>query len=401
MQAAAKQFRGDFFVAIDQPVGKFVRIEAPFLNGDVGVRGDAIAMPAVRNGRKGLVIRLVKLDADSLGIPIQEQTKELSVEEEDDDGTEEFDNPQATVASPVSAAVAKSIRSASSAADRAQPVKLMAAVPQPVSRSPSQPTRLEDLDDEAREAANEFADQSTRASELSADLARRLAETVPAAAAAAPHTVRRTPESGVPKLTAAEPAKPDPTPPPDDDAGLDSAFGGEPEDPKEVHAKLTTRMEPLEKIEPAMLDSLTADDDRSNFGDERTVARQPTSQELAALAAKTKPTKADDEQADFGQEQTVARVPTPEELANLTPQARRPAIVTRDQAKLKDIRPEAKAVPQDASRKDEIKDQSTDVERETSRTVSAPATPNRQLIILIILIVLAAAAGIALWQGVV
>ena len=61
MQAAAKQFRGDFFVAIDQPVGKHVRIEAPFLQGGVAVRGDAIAMPAVRNGRKGLVIRLEEL----------------------------------------------------------------------------------------------------------------------------------------------------------------------------------------------------------------------------------------------------------------------------------------------------------------------------------------------------
>lgn len=294
MQAAAKQFRGDFFVAIDQPVGKFVRIEAPFLNGDVGVRGDAIAMPAVRNGRKGLVIRLVKLDADSLGIPIQEQTKELSLDtEEEDDGAQEFDAPQATVASPVSAAVAKSIRAASTASDRAQPVKLQAAVPKPVAKSPSQPTRLEDLDDEAREAVNEFGDASTRASELSADLAKQLAEP---ASAATPHTVRRTPESGIP--IKAE-AKPDPTPPPDDDAALDSAFA-DPE-AKDVHAKPTS--------DALKLDSLT---DYDESDDPSTRVEQPV--KVAEMAKAS--TKADVEAAA----KAVAAVTTKAE-----PEAAQPA----------------------------------------------------------------------------
>jgi len=234
MQAAAKQFRGDFFVAIDTPVGKFVRIEAPFLNGDVGVRGDAIAMPAVRNGRKGLVIRLVKLDADSLGIPIQEATKELSLDEEEDDPVQEFDAPSVTVASGVSAAVAKSIRAASIDSDRAQPVKPVSQpIPKPVAKSPSQPTRLEDLDDDTREAVNEFGEVSTKASALSADLAKKLSEPEPEpepAPAATPHTVRRTPEGGVPIKASAS----DPTPPPNDD----------------VHQKPTTQIEPIEKTEP-------------------------------------------------------------------------------------------------------------------------------------------------------
>ena len=259
MQAAAKQFRGDFFVAIDQPVGKFVRIEAPFLNGDVGVRGDAVAMPAVRNGRKGLVIRLVKLDADSLGIPIQEQTKDLSLDEEADDGVQEFDAPQVTIASNVSAAVAKSIRAVSSASDRAQPVKLAAAVPSPIGTSPSQPTRLEDLDDEAREAVSEFGDASTRASDLSADLAKKLAEPAPVAA---PHTVRRTPETGIPvKSAVAEVTKPDSTPPPDDDAGLDSAFGADIE-VKDPHGTATSKAAEVAEVERAeKLESLTGDDE--------------------------------------------------------------------------------------------------------------------------------------------
>jgi len=222
MQAAAKQFRGDFFVAIDQPVGKFVRIEAPFLNGDVGVRGDAIAMPAVRNGRKGLVIRLVKLDADSLGIPIQEQTKELSLDEEDEDPADEF-APQATVASNVSAAVAKSIRAHASAADRAPPVKITPApMPVPASRAPAQPIPLEDLDDDTREAVDEFNDVSTRASAVPADLARALAEP---AMLAVVKTVRRTPEGGIPVKPVER--KREPTPPPpaaavDDGLSFDS-----------------------------------------------------------------------------------------------------------------------------------------------------------------------------------
>ncbi len=187
MQAAAKQFRGDFFVAIEQPVGKFVRIEAPFLNGDVGVRGDAIAMPAVRNGRKGLVIRLVKLDADSLGIPIQEQTKELSLEE--DDGVNEFEKGQDTVASNVSAAVAQSIRSTSVASDRAQPVKLQAPIPEPVAKSPAQPIKHDELDDDTREAVDEFSDQSTKASEITDEMAKKLTErSIPPAT----NVVRRT-----------------------------------------------------------------------------------------------------------------------------------------------------------------------------------------------------------------
>ena len=234
MQAAAKQFRGDFFVAIDQPVGKFVRIEAPFLNGDVGVRGDAIAMPAVRNGRKGLVIRLVKLDADSLGIPIQEQTKELSLDE-DEDPANEFEMGQATVASNVSAAVAKSIRSTSTASDRAQPVKLQAPIPEPVAKS-SQPTKLEDLDAETREAVDEFADVSTKASDITDEMAKKLTErSVPPAT----NVVRRSSEPNVH-------AKPT--------AKIEAVEPSEPSEPNEP-------IEPIEPVRGDTLSSLTDDDD--------------------------------------------------------------------------------------------------------------------------------------------
>lgn len=260
MQAAAKQFRGDFFVAIDQPVGKFVRIEAPFLNGDVGVRGDAIAMPAVRNGRKGLVIRLVKLDADSLGIPIQEQTKELSLDDDDDDGLNEFEKGQATVASNVSAAVAKSIRS--TANDRAQPVKLQAPIPEPVTKS--QPIKLDELDDDTREAVDEFSDQSTKASEITDEMAKKLTErSVPPAT----NVVRRA-SSPVVKT---------------DDAALDDALAGAEVDAKHVHAKPTAK---IEAVRPPMLSSLTDDDDDDDPALVTKVERPPGYDALIAKTAR-------------------------------------------------------------------------------------------------------------------
>jgi hypothetical protein len=188
MQAAAKQFRGDFFVAIDQPVGKFVRVEAPFLQGGVAVRGDAIAMPAVRNGRKGLVIRLVKLDSDSLGIPIPEMKQDEEPADDEDDAeaaAQEFD-PAPTMASPVSAQVAMSIKQSTGAT---------AAVRSP---APKPEPDLDELDDDAREAVNEFASVATKASDLSADLAKQLADAPPASPVAT-HAVRRPTPDGSPK----------------------------------------------------------------------------------------------------------------------------------------------------------------------------------------------------------
>lgn len=260
MQAAAKQFRGDFFVAIDQPVGKFVRIEAPFLDGGVGVRGDAIAMPAVRNGRKGLVIRLVKLDADSLGIPIQEETKELSLDQDEDDAVNEFEMGQATVASNVSAAVAKSIRSASTASDRAQPVKL-----QPLPKD-------EELDDETREAVDEFSDVSTKASEITDEMAKKLTErSVPPAT----NVVRRTPERGVPVK--------------DDDAALDDAFTGD--DKGDSHAKPTAKIDAVKLERAVTLGSLTDEED-----DQDLVTKVERPAGYDALIAKTR-TKSSDKVA--------------------------------------------------------------------------------------------------------
>ncbi len=259
MQAAAKQFRGDFFVAIDQPVGKFVRIEAPFLNGDVGVRGDAIAMPAVRNGRKGLVIRLVKLDADSLGIPIQEPTKELALDEDEDDGLNEFEKGQATVASNVSAAVAKSIRS--TAHDRAQPVKLQASPPEPVARSSPQPIKREELDDDTREAVDEFSDQSTKASEITDEMAKKLTErSVPPAT----NVVRRA-SSPVVKT---------------DDADLPET--------KDVHAKPTAKPDAVDLKRGDTLSSLTDDDDDDDQDLVTKVERPPGYDALIAKTARDK-----------------------------------------------------------------------------------------------------------------
>jgi hypothetical protein len=267
MQNAAKQFRGDFFVAIDQAVGKFVRIEAPFLAGDVAVRGDAIAMPAVRNGRKGLVIRLVKLDSDSLGIPIPEASKQMAVEQEESlEG--EFDNPQPTMASPVSAAVAKSIRASASASDRAQPVKLQTLTPV-VKKQTAQPTKLEDLDDETREAVNEFGAATTKASDVSADLAKQLAELEDKEPRATPSTVRRpvTPQAGVPKQAneAETPKKAEPKSSDEqaaaDDSAFDSAFADAvdkavtEDDPKAATSEPDEKPEDRERaIETAMLD---------------------------------------------------------------------------------------------------------------------------------------------------
>ncbi len=429
MQAAAKQFRGDFFVAIDQPVGKFVRIEAPFLNGDVAVRGDAIAMPAVRNGRKGLVIRLVRLDADSLGIPIQESSKALGIEEDDDDAVQEFDTSQSTVASNVSAAVAKSIRSAGTAA----PIKPMGAmpspaagVPRPVGKSPSQPTNLEDLDDEAREAVNEFGNQSTKASELSADLAKALAAPPPAAT----HAVRRvTPEGGVPKqvplpksLPAPPPKADEARPGADDDARLDAAFSDDPaeiKDPPAAEAKppelsppTTPTPEPppatdIAKAKPA------EDDDRASFGDERTVARPATAADFAARTKKP----AVDSEGGFGEERTVARAPTAEELATLrsNPSSVSSKAVKKANLVTKEAPPKLASVvladqPDEADNPDKPEAKpaakalanaaATDIVDKLPATMPQKA-PNSQLVILIVLMVLAAAAGLALWRGVI
>jgi len=239
MQAAAKQFRGDFFVAIDQPVGKFVRIEAPFLAGGVAVRGDAIAMPAVRHGRKGLVIRLVKLDSDSLGIPIPEASQQLAVTEEaGESAVDEFES-EPTRASGVSAAVAESIKR--SASGGGAPVVPLGARPELEA--------LEELDDETREAVNEFGNVTTKASEVSADIAKTLAEPPPEQRSPAAHTIKRvtpgsgvarqvTPASGAPVTPAAKSAaapgpsakapEPGPAGPPPEEAIANRARAGSP-----------------------------------------------------------------------------------------------------------------------------------------------------------------------------
>lgn len=79
IHAAAKRFGEEFFVPTDEVFGDRVRIEAPFLGGSVGVRGEALATPATRDGRKGYVVRMLELDRDSVVVmvpgPLEEESE--------------------------------------------------------------------------------------------------------------------------------------------------------------------------------------------------------------------------------------------------------------------------------------------------------------------------------------
>ena len=165
MKAAANHFRGDFFVPIDRPVGNLVRVEAPFAGGPLAVRGDASARPAIRKGRKGLVLRMVKLDADSLGVPLPG----ARAFDDPDVAAAEFEEPVPTAASEVPTAVARALKSQAPPSPRelASPRAPTRNVVRRVVTPTPDPVHLEDT-------VTQFAEEATRASALSADLAKAL-----------------------------------------------------------------------------------------------------------------------------------------------------------------------------------------------------------------------------------
>ncbi len=71
-RVATDRLRGEFFVPWEQPFpGGRVRVEATSAAvSDAKVRGVATVRAAMRDGRKGLMARLVNLDADSVRIPL-------------------------------------------------------------------------------------------------------------------------------------------------------------------------------------------------------------------------------------------------------------------------------------------------------------------------------------------
>ena len=72
-RAAAKKFGTEFFVPWDEDINDVtVRIDVPFGLGNVGVRGEALAVPDIQDGKKGLRLRVVKLDPDSVQFPFGE-----------------------------------------------------------------------------------------------------------------------------------------------------------------------------------------------------------------------------------------------------------------------------------------------------------------------------------------
>ncbi len=182
--AATKQFRGEVFVATPQPLGREVRVEARFAKSTIVVRGDAIAEPTVRNGTKGVLLRLVKLDADSVQIPLE-------------------------------SAVARGPTPAKHVVQRA-----------PTAQPMKNAIELAVDDDWNPE---EFAsDRATKSSELPSDIAKRLAMPEEPTPKPAPRTtaktVRRTPVQGVPvsKPPPASIKTPPSTPPIDALAALDA-----------------------------------------------------------------------------------------------------------------------------------------------------------------------------------
>ena len=202
MKAAANHFRGDFFVPVDRPVGNLVRVEAPFAGGPLAVRGEASARPAIRKGRKGLVLRMVKLDADSLGVPLP-GARTL---DDPNVAAAEFEEPVPTSASEVPAAVARALKNQATLSPRelASPRAPTRNVVRRVVTPATAPTDLEDT-------VTQFAEQATRASALSADLAKALHTGT--ATPVAP--VRPTPPPGAPVRPTPPPIAPvRPTPPP-------------------------------------------------------------------------------------------------------------------------------------------------------------------------------------------
>jgi hypothetical protein len=101
LRTAAVRLRDEFFAPWDGPVAATVRFEMPF-TGAVSVRGEATARAAVVGGRKGVMLRAVRLDPDSVQVPLADDGVPTPL----DESWEDFDEPSETQRSKVPQKVA-------------------------------------------------------------------------------------------------------------------------------------------------------------------------------------------------------------------------------------------------------------------------------------------------------
>ena len=101
VRTASVRLRGEFFAPWDGPVAATVRFEMPFA-GTVGVRGEATARAAVVGGRKGVMLRAVRLDPDGVQVPLADEAVPTPL----DESWEDFDEPSETQRSKVPQKVA-------------------------------------------------------------------------------------------------------------------------------------------------------------------------------------------------------------------------------------------------------------------------------------------------------
>jgi hypothetical protein len=168
LRAAAQRFGGEFFVPWDDPYpGGRVKFEAPF--GDTGVRGLTQVRAAVRDGRKGLLVRIVALDPDSLSIPLVPAPS-----------THRVPTPL-----PLPAAAPRAIKQDTVPAPGAPLPPLSAARPAPLAPAPRPPSVHEDFEEPA----------ATPTSPLPERVARSMKTPLPPEQA---NVLRRTPAAGVP-----------------------------------------------------------------------------------------------------------------------------------------------------------------------------------------------------------
>lgn len=170
VRVASERLRGEFFVPWDQPFpGGRVKFEATAGAGAPGaVRGVATVRAAVRDGKKGLMARLVSLDQDSVKIPMSGLAPVVRV-------------------------------------PTALPLKAPAPIPTPRTQRATTPAPVAGgkRPDEAKASAeasgrDDFDEaQVTRSSTLPEQVARSLKTPVPPEQA---HVIRRTPPGGVPVM---------------------------------------------------------------------------------------------------------------------------------------------------------------------------------------------------------
>jgi hypothetical protein len=227
-RTAISQLGRDFFVASDEAVSGEIRVDVPFKSGVIAVRAEATATPVTRHGRAGAIIRLTKLEAGSLGVPLPTTPSTAPAEEL----IEVKRRPEIATGRTTTAHVVRRAATAPPAPD----------------------------DGEVIEAVAEFESAAviTKNSPVSADLAKQLNEpasrpTPPGMAAVAPPAApaprtpaiirRATPPVGVPAMVAPKPVlksttRPS-TPPLDDDWSSDALTFGGPVRPAPASAAVT------------------------------------------------------------------------------------------------------------------------------------------------------------------